>query len=217
MKKNILCVVGLAGTLLLSGCTQEKPEDESSFAISEEAFDDATTEASDAAEQLNSATEASSAAEASSEASTGASSGEYQTVYGSKFTIPEGFVEDKVDAGEFEKNNAAGGYSTSFHNNSLGMTIEVNEFIWTNIVPDGTKEDFLKQNYECYAGVIGESNIAEDSFYIAKPDEGDNYTYVYERVTDKYCVDLNIIYPIGDSECEAIKDEFINSYTISEE
>ena len=185
MRRNILFIIVLTGTVLLAGCSKTSPEDGNILVIEEQP------------------------AEAGAE---------FVTVHGLKYVVPEGFEDASVHPEGYAKGNAAGGYTHTYKNESLGMEIEVAEYVWANVpVEAENKEEFLKKQYDSSVGADFESEIGDDYFYNSILDVAGTRTYFREIVTDDAAFDITITYTDGDSESEAVKDEFINSCTIDKE
>ncbi|MBO4458715.1 MAG: hypothetical protein J5802_13445 [Butyrivibrio sp.] len=217
MRRNILFIIGLTGTVLLAGCSKTSPEDDNSLVIEEQPAEAASEATSIEAEQTESNTADSGASDASVASSTAAGE-EFGAIYGLNFVVPEGFENVSVHPEGYEKGNAAGGYTHNFKNEDLGMEIEVAEYLWANVpVEAENKEEFLKKQYDSTVGADFESEIGDDYFYNSTLDEAGTRTYFREIVTDDAAFDITITYTDGDSESEAVKDEFINSCTIDKE
>ncbi|WP_026658611.1 hypothetical protein [Butyrivibrio sp. AC2005] len=140
----------------------------------------------------------------------------FTTVHGSKFYIPEGFVQIATNTGEYER-NAAGGYTYSFSNKDLNMSIQVDEMVWFYLHgKDETKEEFIKTDYDYYLQYphidIGTS---DNGFYLVREDGYGNYSYELELVNDSYCSNIFINYPMNSPSCEEIRDQFINSFKMN--
>nr|MCR4892993.1 hypothetical protein [Lachnospiraceae bacterium] len=141
---------------------------------------------------------------------------EFETVYGSKFEIPDGFANRTQDSGEYEHNNAAGGYTYRYENDSLGMTIEVIEFVWANFY--GAAADYnavLEEEYELKKQYY--SDVTEpqgNSFTLRYSDEGGKEVFEKIVVDDSFYHDIVIQYPQDKKEeCQKIADRFVDGFS----
>lgn len=143
---------------------------------------------------------------------------EMTTVYGSTYYIPEGFRDVTSEVFDYER-NAAGGYSSVYRNDSLGMEIQVDEFVWGNIVGfDSTAGSFLYQDYDySTSGSVIDARMYDDYFYTLNEDaNGQKYVYMQEMVNDTFCSVITCTYPKNSKECEEVRDQFLGSFSMSE-
>ena len=123
-------------------------------------------------------------------------------------------AEEAVEEDDGYERNAAGGYTYTYRNENLDMTISISEFNWSSAVPmEMSKEDFVQDNFDYYTAYPNEeSQINDDYFYIITKEDKGNNDYFKEIVGDVFCTDIHVIYPADNSECESIKDDFLKSY-----
>lgn len=143
---------------------------------------------------------------------------EMTTVYGSTYYIPEGFRDVTSEVFDYER-NAAGGYSSVYQNDSLGMQIQIDEFVWGNIVGfDQTAGSFLYQEYDFNTrGSVIDARMYDDYFYTLSEDaSGQKYVYLQEMVNDTFCSVVTCTYPKNSKECEEVRDQFLGAFSMSE-
>ena len=207
MKRKTILFSCIATMLLISGCgsTNDLPTEEPT---SEAVVSDSNTDTTEAVTE-ETETKDETAEEVAPETSADAP----VTVYGNTYTLPEGF-EEVVEEDDGYERNAAGGYTYTYRNENLDMTISISEFNWSSAVPmEMSKEDFLQDNFDYYTAYPNEeSQINNDYFYIITKDDKGNNDYFKEIVGDVFCTDIHVIYPADNSECESIKDDFLKSY-----
>ncbi len=141
-----------------------------------------------------------------------------ETMYGTKFYIPAGFIDVSPDFEGYERNNAAGGFSHWFMNDKLGMKIEVDEFVWANIFSScSSPAAVISSEYDSIDRSNAEDQWISDDWYMIKIRSKGEIDYTRVMVGDYIYHSIHITYPTNnENECKNIAGQFIDTFEISQ-